>query len=211
MSGAPLAGLPALAMLRVCRLNRLTYVCDETCRDLALLPKVWHNQAHSSQRICYTLPQAHHASSTQLRGHQEAHHFSWRQSLRSCPQQVEELQLACAHKTGCAERRCITQAGVASLCQMTQLTHLDLSRHETVSDDSIELIANCLSNLSHLDIRAHGLLQPNQRALMCTDEGIAALRKLQRLRSLLISNAQVCPLSWPAHCLCLCDHTYIMT
>ena len=42
LSGAPLAGLPALATLSVCRLNRLTYVCDETCRDLALLPKVWH-------------------------------------------------------------------------------------------------------------------------------------------------------------------------
>ena len=40
LSGTPLAGLPALTTLRVCRLNRLTYVCDDTCRDLALLPKV---------------------------------------------------------------------------------------------------------------------------------------------------------------------------
>ena len=42
LSGTPLARLPALATLSVCRLNRLTYMCDETCRDLALLPKVWH-------------------------------------------------------------------------------------------------------------------------------------------------------------------------
>ena len=104
---------------------------------------------------------------------------------------MEELQLACAHKTGCAERRCITQSGVALLCQMTQLTHLNLSCHETLSDGSIKLIADCLSNLSHLDIRAHGVSQPSQQALMCTDQAIAALRKLQHLQSLLISNAQV--------------------
>ena len=104
---------------------------------------------------------------------------------------MEELQLACAHKTGCAERRCITQTGVASLCQMTQLTHLDLSRHETISDACIQLIAECLPGLSYLDIRVNGSSPPSQEVLRCTDEGIAALGKLQRLRSLLISNAQV--------------------
>ncbi len=50
LSGTPLAGLPALTTLRVCRLNRLTYVCDDTCRDLALLPKVWH--AEGLQPVC---------------------------------------------------------------------------------------------------------------------------------------------------------------
>ena len=108
---------------------------------------------------------------------------------------MEEVQLACGHKTGCAERRCITRNGVAHLCRMTQLTHLDLSRHETLSDNSIVLMAESLSKLSHLDIRAHGLSQPAQRALMRTDEGVAALSKLQRLRSLLISNSQVSLLS----------------
>lgn len=109
---------------------------------------------------------------------------------------MEELQLACAHKTGCAERRCITQSGVASLCQMTQLTHLDLSRHETISDACIQLIAQHLPSLLHLDIRVNGLSQPSQGVLRCTDEGIAALGKLQGLGSLLISNAQVSQLSW---------------
>ena len=47
LSGTPLAGLPALTTLRICRLNRLTYVGDDTCRDLALLPKVWHAEALS--------------------------------------------------------------------------------------------------------------------------------------------------------------------
>ena len=110
---------------------------------------------------------------------------------------MEEVQLACGHKTGCAERRCITSKGVAHLCGMSKLTHLDLSRHETLTDNSIKLIAECLSRLSHLDIRAHGLSQPTQQALMRTDEGIAALSKLRHLRSLLISNAQVSLLVTP--------------
>ena len=104
--------------------------------------------------------------------------------------QIKELELACGHKTGCAERKCITPAGVAALCQMTHLTHLDLSRHETISDASIQLIAQSLPRLSHLDIRAHASPHPSQQPL-CTDEGISALQKLQHLQSLSVSNAHV--------------------
>ena len=61
--------------------------------------------------------------------------------LNCCCFQVEELGLACAHKAGCRERRCITPAGVAAICQMTRLVHLDLSGHETMTDACIQLIA----------------------------------------------------------------------
>lgn len=40
LSEAPLAGLPLLASLKVCRLNKMTSVCDSTCRELAALTKV---------------------------------------------------------------------------------------------------------------------------------------------------------------------------
>lgn len=40
LTESPLAGLSALTTLKVCHLNRMTYVSDETCRELALLPKV---------------------------------------------------------------------------------------------------------------------------------------------------------------------------
>ena len=50
LSGSPLAGLPALATLKVCHLNKLAYMCDETCHDLALLPKVQHAVPRSSKQ-----------------------------------------------------------------------------------------------------------------------------------------------------------------
>ena len=112
-----------------------------------------------------------------------------------CCVQVEELGLACAHKAGCAERRCITPAGVAAICQMTQLVHLDLSGHETMTDACIQLIAECLPRLSYLDVRAHASLPDSQSRPKCTDTGIASLRDLQQLRSLSLSNAQVIYLS----------------
>ena len=46
---SPLAGLSALTTLKVCHLNRMTFVSDETCRDLALLPKVLSS---SSSSLC---------------------------------------------------------------------------------------------------------------------------------------------------------------
>ena len=109
--------------------------------------------------------------------------------------QVEELGLACAHKAGCIERRCITPAGVAAICQMTRLVHLDLSGHETMTDACIQLIADRLPRLSYLDIRAHASLPDSQSSPKCTDTGIASLHDLQQLRSLSLSNAQVISLS----------------
>lgn len=111
--------------------------------------------------------------------------------LNCCCFQVEELGLACAHKAGCRERRCITPAGVAAICQMTRLVHLDLSGHETMTDACIQLIAERLPSLSYLDIRAHASLPDSQSHPKCTDTGIAPLRDLQQLRSLSLSNAQV--------------------
>ena len=117
-------------------------------------------------------------------------------SWQLCPQhcvcaQVQELQLACANKAGCTERKCITPTGIATLCAMTQLTHLDLSGHETISDASIQLIAQHLPRLVHLDIRAHAYSLHARNGQACTEEGIGALHSLQHLQSLSISNAQV--------------------
>ena len=117
-------------------------------------------------------------------------------SWQLCPQhcacvQVQELQLACGNKAGCAERKCITPAGIATLCAITQLTHLDLSGHETISNASIQLIAQHLPRLVHLDIRAHAYALHARNGQSCTEKGIGALHSLQHLQSLSISNAQV--------------------
>ena len=40
LSPCPLAGLSALKGLTVCHLSNMPGVCDETCRELATLPKV---------------------------------------------------------------------------------------------------------------------------------------------------------------------------
>ena len=112
-----------------------------------------------------------------------------------CCVQIEELGLACAHKARCAERRCITPAGVAAICRLTRLVHLDLSGHETMTDACIQLIAERLPCLSYLDVRAHALLPHSQSRPKCTDAGIASLHDLQQLRSLSLSNAQVISIS----------------
>lgn len=74
---------------------------------------------------------------------------------------------------------------------MTQLVHLDLSGHETVSDASLQLIAQRLPRLTNLDVRGHACSPHSRSGQLCTDEGIAALSNLQHLTSLSISSAQV--------------------
>ncbi len=103
--------------------------------------------------------------------------------------QVQTLGLASSALKGCLTPACITQAGLQSLCGMTQLTALDLSGHAAISDASIALIAQHLFSLRQLDLRKPACDTPATDSV--TDTGIATLRSLTALESLRVSQAQV--------------------
>ena len=60
LSPNPLAGLSALKGLTVCHLSNMPGVCDETCRELATLPKVSSMAQPAAQPVCKCRPETTH-------------------------------------------------------------------------------------------------------------------------------------------------------
>ena len=117
------------------------------------------------------------------------HNLDESEAASICLRQVQKLGLACSALEGCLVPARITDAGVRSLCRMTQLTSLDLSGHAAVSDRSILALAAHLTGLTALDLRKPACDATGSSGV--SDEGIAALAGLSLLRTLRMSQVEV--------------------